>query len=81
MQIQTEGGAAFQKGTVCTIATYAPEDPQNGGGAIGYSARKDTPSGNFVNATGMYVLTYLGIIRIPKRVYKIIQLQYLLESA
>ena len=53
-QIQTAGGASFQEGTVCTIATYAPENAENGGGAIGYSSRKETPSGNFVNATGIY---------------------------
>jgi len=48
---QTFGGAIFQAGTVCTTATYAPWE-QEQGGDIGYSSRKDTPSGSFVNATG-----------------------------
>ena len=56
LQIQTPGGAAFQEGTVCTIATYDPVDPENGGGNIGYCARKETPQGNFVNATGLLIL-------------------------
>lgn len=52
-KIQTPGGAAFQEGTVCTIATYSPvSDPNNGGGDIGYSSRQDNPDGKFVNATG-----------------------------
>merc|ERR1711997_331262 len=52
-KIQTPGGAAFQEGTVCTIATYDAENPENGGGSIGYSSRKETPDGSFVNATGV----------------------------
>ena len=52
LQIQTPGGAAFQEGNVCTIVTYAPDDPEVGGGDIGYSSRKETPEGRFVNATG-----------------------------
>ena len=40
------------QGTVCTIATYDPENPENGGGSIGYSSRQDSPDGSFVNATG-----------------------------
>ena len=51
-QIQTPGGASFQEGTVCTIATYNPEQAEVGGGAIGYSSRKETPNGDYVNATG-----------------------------
>ena len=51
-QIQTPGGAAFQEGNVCTIVTYAPDDPDVGGGDIGYSSKKETPEGRFVNATG-----------------------------
>ena len=34
---QTPGGAAFQKGTVCTIATYDPYSDTEGGGDIGRS--------------------------------------------
>ena len=56
-QIQTPGGAWFQEGTVCTIATYEAENLENGGGAIGYSSRRDSPDGSFVNATG--ILDYL----------------------
>merc|ERR1719189_23730 len=52
-KIQTPGGAAFQEGTVCTIATYDAENPENGGGSIGYSSRQDSPDGSFVNATGV----------------------------
>lgn len=51
-QIQTPGGASFQEGTMCTIATYVPDHPEQGGGAIGYSARKESPNGDWVNATG-----------------------------
>lgn len=51
-QIQTPGGASFQEGTVCTIATYNPDDAEVGGGAIGYSSRKETTTGDYVNATG-----------------------------
>merc|ERR550517_1628953 len=50
---QTAGGAFFQKGTVCTIATYNPNGEENKGGDIGYSARKKTPDGSWVNATGI----------------------------
>ena len=32
---QTFGGAIFQRGTVCTIATYAPYNLESGGGDIG----------------------------------------------
>ena len=32
---QTAGGAIFQKGTECTIATYKPFEEQNSGGDIG----------------------------------------------
>ena len=32
---QTAGGAIFQAGTVCTIATYDPYTQQNTGGNIG----------------------------------------------
>merc|ERR1712142_322486 len=49
---QTLGGSIFQQGTVCTIATYDPYDMDVGGGDIGYSSRKQSPSGDFVNATG-----------------------------
>merc|ERR1711884_984004 len=49
-RIQTPGGAAFQEGNVCTIVTYAPNDPDVGGGDIGYSSKKETPEGRFVNA-------------------------------
>merc|ERR1711915_195697 len=49
---QTLGGSIFQQGTVCTIATYDPYDMGVGGGDIGYSSRKQSPSGDFVNATG-----------------------------
>merc|ERR1711971_459490 len=52
-KIQTPGGAAFQEGAVCTIATYDAENPENGGGSIGYSSRQDSPDGSFVNATGV----------------------------
>ena len=51
-QIQTPGGASFQEGTVCTIATYNPDEAEVGGGAIGYSSRKETTTGDYVNATG-----------------------------
>ena len=37
---------------MCTIVTYAPDDPEVGGGDIGYCSRKETPDGRFVNATG-----------------------------
>ena len=37
---------------MCTIVTYAPDDPEVGGGDIGYSSKKETPEGRFVNATG-----------------------------
>ncbi|XP_023337716.1 apolipoprotein D [Eurytemora carolleeae] len=50
---QTPGGAAFQKGTVCTIATYDPYSDTEGGGDIGYSSRKTTPDGSWNNATGI----------------------------
>jgi len=49
---QTAGGAIFQAGTVCTTATYNPYSVQNTGGDIGYSSRKHTPEGSYVNATG-----------------------------
>merc|ERR1711954_131585 len=49
---QTLGGSIFQQGTVCTTATYAPWDMEQGGGDIGYSSRKTNPSGDYVNATG-----------------------------
>jgi len=52
---QTFGGSIFQRGTVCTIATYAPYNPEGGGGAIGYSSRQDEPNGDWVNATGTLV--------------------------
>ena len=52
-QIQTPGEASFQEGTVCTIATYDPDEAEVGGGAIGYSSRKETPQGDYVNATGI----------------------------
>eukprot|EP00093_Oithona_nana_P011947 11947.XXX_342027_340409_1 [CDS] Oithona nana genome sequencing. len=51
-KIQTPGGASFQEGTVCTIATYNPDEAEVGGGAIGYSSRKETTTGDYVNATG-----------------------------
>merc|ERR1712029_783244 len=54
---QTLGGSLFQQGTVCTIATYDPYDSTTGGGVIGYSSRKNEPTGKFVNATG--ILTQL----------------------
>merc|ERR1711892_61281 len=49
---QTLGGSIFQQGTVCTIATFDPYELEEGGGDIGYSSRKQDPSGDFVNATG-----------------------------
>ena len=49
---QTLGGSIFQQDTVCTIATYDPFDLVSGGGDIGYSSRKHSPSGDWVNATG-----------------------------
>merc|ERR1712012_275133 len=49
---QTLGGSIFQQDTVCTIATYDPYDLVSGGGDIGYSSRKHSPSGDWVNATG-----------------------------
>jgi len=55
---QTFGGAIFQRGTVCTIATYAPYNLESGGGDIGYSSRQDEPNGAWVNATG--TLTVIG---------------------
>lgn len=51
-QIQTAGGAIFQAGTVCTIATYDPYDLNSGGGDIGYCSRDNNTMGPFVNATG-----------------------------
>ena len=51
---QTAGGAIFQKGTECTIATYKPFEEQNSGGDIGYSSRKQN-DGSWVNATGFLV--------------------------
>jgi len=61
-QIQTPGGAWFQEGTVCTIATYEAENLENGGGAIGYSSRRDSPDGSFVNATGMLDYIYHHVL-------------------
>ena len=58
-QIQTPGGASFQEGTVCTIATYDPDEAEVGGGAIGYSSRKETPQGDYVNATGIVAEMHL----------------------
>ena len=64
---QTLGGSIFQLDTVCTIATYDPYDLSSGGGDIGtkyfletwiqnifsgYSSRKHSPTGDWVNATG-----------------------------
>ena len=35
-----------------TGANGYAENPENGGGSIGYSSRQDSPDGSFVNATG-----------------------------
>ena len=48
---------------MCTIATYDPLNPENGGGNIGYCARKETPQGNFVNATGYNESDFLKFVK------------------
>merc|ERR1719209_1042645 len=48
---QTLGGSIFQIGTVCTEANFIPYG-EVGDGDIGYSSRRDTPDGEYVNATG-----------------------------
>merc|ERR1712156_568133 len=45
------GGSIFQIGTVCTEANFIPYG-EVGDGDIGYSSRRDTPDGEYVNATG-----------------------------
>ena len=53
-QIQTPGGAFWQRDTVCTIATFDPYEPIYGNGDIEYSCRKHSPGGAFNNASGMF---------------------------
>ena len=53
-QIQTPGGAFWQRDTVCTIATFDPYEPIYGNGDIEYSCRKHSPDGAFNNASGMF---------------------------
>ena len=55
-QIQTPGGAFWQRDTVCTIATFDPYEPIYGNGDIEYSCRKHSPDGAFNNASGMFNL-------------------------
>ena len=52
IQIQTPGGAFWQRDTVCTIAIFQPYEPIYGNGDIAYSSRKHTPDGAFNNASG-----------------------------
>ena len=53
---------------MCTIVTYAPDDPDVGGGDIGYSSRKETPEGRFVNATGEKKEgKYFGLTRLEEQ--------------
>ena len=53
-QIQTPGGAFWQRDTVCTIATFDPYEPIYGNGDIEYSCRKHSPDGAFNNASGVF---------------------------
>ena len=52
IQIQTPGGAFWQRDSVCTIAIFKPYDPIYGDGDIQYSSRKHSPNGAFNNASG-----------------------------
>ena len=65
-KMQTAGGAAFEKDCVCTTIDISPvQGATNGDSTAINSCRKLTPTGSFLNATGM---VRIGWVRdIPKR--------------